>query len=341
MFEDFRRRMDFKGNSRYERAFKQKQRSFNEWFKNTLTRQKIAVDGVDYYAVVQDQNQANNKGLSDDKYLIVENDTPTHVGSIIGWRDKNWIVFSNEEKTIETHKQHHIKQTNHVIKWMNEDGTVSNNGSGYSAYVQNNTLYTLGVSMSGAQAWIVNAKMVMYLPYSEEAKKMKIGQRVFIGENVYEVMMKDFVSRKGLIHFLLEENFYNPNVDDLENGIADKWKDSDKEGTSSNEENNADNNVETATYTMSIGGGNTLKIGKTATYQVSFTDDGGTPVSHKVTEWTLVDVDKVATIQDQTDTNISIRVDSNFSYVGKQFTVVAKSDDGVTASKTVNVISPY
>ena len=341
-FDNFKRRMSVKGNSQYERAMNRKQRSFEQWFNNTLTRHEISLNDTKYDAVIQDQNQANNKGLSDDKYLIVKNSTPTQVGSIVSWNEREWIIFSNEDKTIQTHKQHHIKPTNHVIKWMKEDGTVSGNGKGYHAYIQNNTLYTLGVAMSGSQAWVVNAKMLMYLPYSEEAKSIKIGQRIFIGENVYEVMMKDFVSRNGLIHFLLEENFYNPNTDDLENGIADRWKKEDEEGVSTGDKNNADNDViNSDNYTLSLQGSNTVKINKSILIKATMSNDTGNIIANPVKEWTVVDLNNVATVETQDQNNISIRIANNFSYVGKQITVVAKSDDGTTASKTVNIISPY
>jgi len=341
-FGDFKRRMSVKGNSRYERTFNQKQRSFNEWFRNTLTRQQVLIDDVEYIAVIQDQNQSNNKDLSDDKYMVVENSTPSKVGSVIQWRDRHWLIFSDEEKTIPTHKQHKIKPSNHVIKWLNDKGEICGKGNGYPAYIQNNTLYTLGVSTSGHHAWITNAKMIMYLPYSEEAKDMKIGQRIVIGKSIYEVMMKDFVSRRGLIHYLLEETFYNPNTDDLENDVADMWKEEDIEGAETGKENNTDNNVTNpSNFTLSIEGGNTIKIGKTSTFTATMTNEDGETIENPVAEWSVVDLESVSTVVEQDQSSITVRVASNFKYVGNKITIVGKATDGTMASKTVNIISPY
>lgn len=340
-FDNFKRRMSIKGNSRYERAFNQKQRSFNEWFKNTLTRHLVKIDNAECYAVIQDQNQNNNKDLSDDKYLIVEKETPSKVGSLMEWRDRKWLIFSDEEKTIETHKQHKIKPTNHVIKWMVGD-KICRDGKGYDAYVQNNTLYTLGVSMSGGNAWIVNAKMTMYLPNNEETRAIKIGERVFIGNNVYEVMMNDFVSRSGLIHYLLEENFYNPNIDDLENGVANRWKDKNEDGVATGDANNSDNNiVNEDNYTLSIEGGNTIKVGKTSIFKATMSNQNGDIIENPIMEWSIVDLESVSTVVEQDQSSITIRIANNFKFVGNQITIVGKATDGTLASKTVNVISPY
>lgn len=341
-FVDFKRRMALKGNTKYDRAFNQKQRSFNEWFKNSLTKSLVKIDNVEYQAVIQDQNQNNNKDLSDDKYMIIENSTPSHVGSLVEWRDRTWLVFTDEEKTIATHKQQKIKPTNHIIKWMLNNGEICGNGEGYHAYVQNNTLYTLGVSMSGNNAWVANAKMLMYLPYNDETRNMKLGERVFIGSNVYEVMMKDFISRKGLVHYLLEETFYNPNTDDLENGVADRWKEQDSEGVATGEVNNANNNVvNDSNYTLSIEGSNVIKIGKTSVITAIMSNAEGSIIENPITEWTVVDVDGVSTIVEQDQSSITISIAKNFKYVGNQITVVGKAVDGTLASKTINIISPY
>lgn len=334
--------MEFKGNSRYERNMNKKERTFAEWFKNSLTRHDITLGEAIYPAVIQDQNQANNKGLSDDKYLIVENTTPTNVGSIVGWSEQKWLVFSNEFKTIKTHKQQIIKMCNHQIKWVKSDGTVNGNGEGQTAYVQNNTLYTLGVSMSGANSWITNAKMSMYMPDNEETRSVGIGQRLFIGDNVYEIMMKDFVSRKGLIYYLMEENFYNPETDDFESKVADRWKKEDLEvGISSNTENNIENNTVKDNLVLSLSGNNIVKIGKSITITANLVDETGNVIENPVNEWVLNDVDNIVSVIEKDQGKIVIRVPENFQYVGKQFTVVAFTEEGLSSSKTVNIVSPY
>src|SRR5699024_955882 len=202
--------------------FYRKSRSFEKWFDQSMNAFDVEIDGIANRVVIQDQNQNNNKDLSDDKYLITKLETDVKVGSHITYGEEEWIVFSNEFKTIQTHKQVKMKEVNHYIKWM-INGEISGKGKGYPAFIQNQTLYTLGVSTSGNNAWIVNAKMMMYLPDNAETRTIGIGQRVVIGGSVYQVMFRDYVSRRGLVHFLLEQDMVAPDRDNLELEIADYW----------------------------------------------------------------------------------------------------------------------
>lgn len=329
----FRARMNSLGNSKYDRMLKAKTRSFEKWFNDSLTKELVTIDGVKQYAVIQDQNQSNNKDLSDDKYVIVKNDSNIQVGSYIRWRGLIWMVFSEEVKTIPTHKQVKIKQSNHLIRWRMSNGKISGNGNGYPAYVQNQTLYTLGVSTSGNHSWIINAKMMMYMQNNEETRSIDIGQRIFIGNDVYKVMFRDTVSRQGLINYLLEEDFVNKNTDNVELGIANYY-DSDGKNPDTTQEP-IENESE-----IVLQGSDKAKIGSIVKYDAHIYQNG-VETTGNITEWTISDTESVATIVEQTPNSITIRIESNFQKVGSVITIIGKTADGSIGSKSVKIISPY
>lgn len=318
----FRKRTGVKGNNAYDRAFFEKKRSFDSWFKNTLNRASVTVDGEPVDIAIQDQNQNNNKDLSDDKYIVSELSAKIDVGSIMHWRDAIWMVFSKEFKTIETHKQFKIKASNHVMKWM-VGKDVCNNGNGFDAFIQNQTLYTLGVSTSGSHSWVVNAKMMMYMPNTKETSEIRIGQRVFIGSAVYQVMFKDTVSRKGLINYLLEQDFVNPLKDNVELGIADYYASVDNDNVGEDGNGNQEEIV--------INGKSSAKIGSA----VTFTTESS------IVEWMIVDTENVSEIINQTENELTVRIEKNFKKVGSIINLVAKSDNGAVGSKTISIVSPY
>lgn len=325
-------KMNVRGKTAYERRMNQKSRSFQYWFNNALNRADVTVDGVETTVVIQDQSQSNNKDLSDDKYIILENGIDVRVGSIITWRDHYWIVFTDELKTIPTHQQIKVKESNGVIKWMIGD-KISGNGEGHRAYIQNQTLYTLGVSTSGTHAWIANAKMMVYIQDNEEARTIKRGQRIFIGGMVYQVMFKDYVSRKGLIHFLLEEDFINDTVDNIELGVADYYPNI----------GNLNEGIETPILSpkeVVISGADKLKIGSTSTFDAGVYDES-LLTDEAITEWVIADTESCATVVSQDRKSITIRIEQNFKKVGSTISIIAKSESGVINSKTVNIISPY
>lgn len=325
----FSRRIGVKGRDRVERNLLAKKRSFERYFNNSLNRELVEIDGIEQYATFQDQNQNNNKDLSDDKYIVVPLDSNLKTGSYISWRDTWWMVFSQENKSIDSHKQGKIKSSNHTIKWMNGN-KVCGNGEGFHAFIQNQTLYTLGVSTSGNNSWIVNAKMMMYLQDNPETRTLKIGQRIFIGGEVYQIMFRDYVSRSGLINFLLEQDFVNEQRDDVVNEIADYYtaiadQEQDVVGTSKE---------------VTISGSTNAKIGSLLKYEAKVFADG-VEVSEGISEWTIADVDHVATVVEQTDMYVTVRIEKNFQKVGSTISIIGKTADGVIGSKSVNIISPY
>lgn len=322
--------MSAKGSTAYERSLNNATRTFERWFNNSIGREKVLIDEVEQFAVFQDQNQNNNKELSDDKYMVVENSSNVKVGSFVKWRNGTWMVFTDEHKTIPTHKQSKVKETNAIIKWMIGD-KISGNGNGYHAFIQNQTLYTLGISTSGTHSWIVNAKMTMYLQDNIESRNIQIGQRIVIGGAIYQVMFKDYVSRQGLINYLLEEDFVNENVDNMELGIANYYNSISSDTTSI---------PVGVTKEVIIKGADKAKIGSLVTYEASVFQDGNL-LSEGVTEWTIADTEEVATVAEQTDKFITIRFVSNFKKVGSVVTIIGKTADGVIGSKSVNIISPY
>lgn len=326
----FDKRISRRGKSRYERTMDAKTKSFNRYFENAPNRDLVLIDGIEQYAIFQDQNQNNNKDLSDDKYMVVEKSSNAKVGSYIEWRGKMGMVFSAEEKTIPTHKQFKTKLSNHYIKWMH-DGVVANDGTGYPAFIQNQTLYTLGISTSGNHSWIVNAKMMMYMQDNAETRTIKIGQRIFIGGAVYQIMFRDYVSRQGLIHFLMEEDFVNPEKDDVENEIADYYEVIEEKD---------EQEVIGTPKEVTINGTSNAKIGSLVKYEAKVFSNG-TELPDEISEWTIADVDKVATVVEQTPKYVTIRIENNFKRVGSQITVIGKTPDGVIGSKSVNIISPY
>lgn len=327
----FNRRIGVKGTSRIERNREAKKRSFERYFQNALNKELVVIDGVEQYAIFQDQNQNNNKDLSDDKYMIVESTTNAKVGSYVQWRDRMGMVFTEDEKSIPSHKQFKTKVSNHYIKWMTEDRKVSGDGQGYPAFIQNQTLYTLGVSTSGNNSWIVNAKMMMYLQDNPETRKLRIGQRIFIGGEVYQIMFRDYVSRNGLINFLLEQDFVNEQRDDVVNEIADFY-------TALDEKEEQD--VVGTSKEVTINGSANAKIGSLVKYEAKVFADG-VEISEGIAEWTIADVDRVATLVEQTEEYVKIRIENNFQKVGSQISIIGKTAEGTIGSKTVNIISPY
>lgn len=342
--DDFRRKMKALGNTTYDRNMKRKAHEFELWFANTLDRSQCLIDGKETTAVFQDHSQSNNKDLSDDKYLIVPNDVEVGVGSYVSWDvpqwgHSEWLVFTEEHKTIPTHQQLKIKEVNKRLKWIVDyDGhKVCNNGEGWGAYVQNQTLYTLGVSFAGKYSSLINAKMMLYLQDNEETRKLKLGSRLFIGSNVYRIEFADNISRVGLINFLLDEDTLNEEYDNVELGIANYWnqdnpKSSNTDSKTKDDSSNQDDTKqdEPVKVEWKIEGSTVGKLGRTYTYTPVEVKEDGTTVPTTVDEWVLADIEDLPVyIQDRSSELLNIRVKDDRRYVGQLLNIMAKKNGEV------------
>lgn len=362
------RRMKALGSTTYERNYRRKAHEYKLYSENTLNRFPCYIDGRKEYGIFQDHSQANNKDLSDDKYLILDNDVECNVGSYLQWDvpqwgNSEWLVFTEEHKTIPTHQQLKIKEVNQRLKWIVDyDGhKVCNDGKGWGAYVQNQTLYTLGVSFAGNYTSLVNAKMMLYLQDNEETRKLGIGTRLFIGSNVYKIEFADNISRVGLINFLLDEDTKNPEIDNYELGIADYWekddyKDKDKNSNNTtptnpdkddehkDDENHGDkgDTPEVKPVDWQIVGEDRAKLGRSYVYKTIYTDEKGEEQPYNVEEWLASDIEDLPFVmQEHTGNTLTIRVKKDRRLVGQQSSIMAKDSNGTVKNLAIRIINMF
>lgn len=300
-----------RGSNAYERASKNKARDFAEYFQSTLNLEDCLIDEVPSKAVFQDHSQSNNKDLSDDKYIIVPNEVRIGIGSYVKWRETPWLVFTEEFKTIPSHQQLKIKIVNETIKWV-KNKKICNNGDGWGAYVQNQTLYTLGIARQGNHLDLVNSKMMLYMQNNEETRELAVGDRIFIGFTVYKIMFRDGVSRNGLINYLLEEDTIK-SEDNKDLRIADYYK-----------PDVLDKEVVTPEESPVIKGEGQARIGRTYKYTIQ--------EGYKVDEW-IVDTEGSSSIEilERDETMITIRIKDERRNVGSTVSLMAKTSNSISS----------
>lgn len=310
-----------RGINVYERNFKQKEREWERYFESTLTKHDCLINTKTAQLVFQDHSQSNNKDLSDDKYVLAKNSTIIGIGDYITWDSSEWLVFTEEHKTIKTHQQLKIKAVNEVIKWI-MNGKICNNENGWGAYVQSQTLYTLGVS-AGANLASVDSKMMMYMQNNEQTRTLKADDRVFIGFKVYKIKFLDPVSRPGLINYLLEEDTMSE-YDNQDLAVADYYKYYGKEDVPNKED-------EEEIALPEITGEDYPKISKTYTYELSNKD-------FETEEWSIESLgqeDNGVYVIEKDTNRLTLQFKNDNRFVGMTLNVIAKLNNGKYISKSV------
>lgn len=328
----YHKKMASVGSTSRERNFNRAKKEFELYFANSLTKAECVIDGVKTEASFQDQSQSNNKDLSDDKYLVVPNGVEVGIGSYVEWDDAEWLVFTGEYKTVPTHQQFKIKHVNRTIKWLvdKKNKTICNGGKGWGAYVQNQTMYTLGVSFSGDHMPLANAKMSVFIKDTPETRAIEVGTRIFIAGQVYKVEFRDYVSRVGLVNWLLDEDTKNPDTDNFELEIADYY-DGRKDGSNSSDTGKKEDTPGEGQESSSeddkpkvewnIEGEQRARLGRTYAYTVK-SSDGTQP---NVSEWIVGDIESQPFyVLEKNEHTISIRIKDDFRNVGHIVTIAAK-----------------
>ncbi|MDY2688796.1 hypothetical protein [Limosilactobacillus reuteri] len=334
----YRRKQRVIGDNRVNRNYNRQLEGFNLYYKDTLTKHDCIIDGVPTQAVFQDHSQSNNKDLSDDKYVVVPNSVEVGVGSYIEWADETWMVFTEEYKTIPSHQQLKIKHTNRRLKWLTNKNSklICNFGKGWPAYVQNQTLYTLGVSFSGQNIALANAKMSVYIKDVPETRAVKVGTRLWIAGQVYKIEFADYVSRPGLVNWLLDEDTKNPETDNSDLEIADYWDSGGKDEDDSIKDvskltmptDGSDSRSEDEKPKVEWNIEGTIKARLGHTYVYTAMNSDGTKAD--VSEWMIGNLeDSPFYVKEKDNHSITVIVKDIYKLVGQTVTITAKANDEI------------
>lgn len=317
-YEKYQNRVIREGLSYQERQFKNKQRSFALYFDRTLNREEVVLNGEKtFQAVFQDHSVTDNNGLSDDKYIIARNEDEFSIGDYIKWREQYWIVFTKENRTVTDHQQGKVKEANEIIRWI-RNGKIVNEERGWYAYVQSQTLYTMGVSVT-PYIQTVDSKMLMYLRNSEESRDLRMDERVFIGPRVYKIKFTDAVSRHGLISFLLDEDTIGP-YDNTKLGVADYYRFYGNDDDITQHPDELDNG-DKENENIEIIGDTALKLSGEYTFELS----EGNAVSWKIIH---LEPETPYHLVSENDNRIIIKIKNDNRLVGSILTIVAELPDG-------------
>ncbi|HFI0463186.1 TPA: hypothetical protein ACGO1T_000530 [Streptococcus suis] len=328
-FKYFQDKVNLRGALSSDRNFNRQQREFDLYFLNAPNKNLCKINGQDAELVFIDQNQSNNKDLSDDKYVIARNGTDIKVGDYIIWSDTEWLAFTEEYKTIRTHQQLKVKHVNETIKWI-RNGEIINDGKGYGAYVQSQTLYTMGVATSNT-LHVVDSKMSLYIQNNKDTQELQMGERIIVGRRAYKLNFIDDVSRPGLISFLLDEDTLSE-YDNIELGVADYGKYFGKSDIEKPTIENTDSDRDTDGF--EIVGNDRVKVGSTYHYAT---------VGFSAKSWSIESLfsDQPFIVQNSSGNSLTVVVKDDYKLIGKKANIVAITDDGAKITHPITIIKKF
>lgn len=223
----YKTRVEFYGVSIADRTLQKGISTFERFLKTAATRQKIKIGKKNLYVSIQTL-RLNELGDKHEKIVLASLDSGIDVGTIFKWNDKNWLVLTKEDLTINTHIKGKIRECNHLLKW----------NKGKSIYTIPAHILTSGVGekeqrLQGILFPNLDSTAIAIIPFNSITSTLKKGQRFIIGKDSQEIVkikptswkvvgIND-VSIPKLRILVMEEDLLDVAKDDLERKIADKY----------------------------------------------------------------------------------------------------------------------
>lgn len=266
----------------------------------------------------------NNKTSGDEKILCTQVNENIIVGDVVQWHNKNWIIISEEENTIQSHKTFIMRPCNNALKYIlpsNHTQIIS-----IPCISSNMSLYSIGLNES-KQLVTQDGKKFCIIPYSIITKEIYVGQRfLFWDKQAFEVTEISYDKaneisgiKSGILEIKMQQSQIRPE-DNLNSLVAFN------EGIS----------LETPIITndLVINGEREIYLNTSKTYTVTNAD--GTPTNMTFTF--SIDNDNLVTITSFTD--ISCTLKANSSLKGYMLlTVKCVEDPTIILTKNIYVRS--
>jgi hypothetical protein len=217
----YRKKVNHKGSSLKEKAVDRGVRDFNKYLAVTPTRQEVFLNDSIIAIGVSIQNSMQN--LVGDRYeknILGSLDDNLKIGDLIKWNDDYWLIVTEERLVIPTHFKGKIRFCNHYLKW-NHQGIVHN----VPAHVITSRAFALSEGQKAGLTFEEGGMVVLaMLPHNEVTTTISRYHRFIIKERAWKVVSTDILSVDNLMFIRLEEDQINLAKDDLNEGIADRFR---------------------------------------------------------------------------------------------------------------------
>ena len=164
------------------------------------------------HVLVEDTSK-NDQKTNDEKNFNFKWDMDVNSGDMIFWDNIWWVMYHQERKAVQSHKQFVAKKCNFTYKFINKGEEFI-----IPMLITNLTLYSDGLA---DKVYMSNEEGKRRLTFTnnEHTKDLTTGTKVMVSDRVFEITHIDDFSRPGVKDCILSQIFRN-SLDDVENNLA-------------------------------------------------------------------------------------------------------------------------
>ena len=164
------------------------------------------------HVLVEDTSK-NDQKTNDEKNFNFKWDMDVNSGDMIFWDNIWWVMYHQERKAVQSHKQFVAKKCNFTYKFINKGEEFI-----IPMLITNLTLYSDGLA---DKVYMSNEEGKRRLSFTnnEHTKVITTGTKIMVSDRVFEITHIDDFSRPGVKDCILSQIFRN-SLDDVENNLA-------------------------------------------------------------------------------------------------------------------------
>ena len=164
------------------------------------------------HVLVEDTSK-NDQKTNDEKNFNFKWDMDVNSGDMIFWDNIWWVMYHQERKAVQSHKQFVAKKCNFTYKFINKGEEFI-----IPMLITNLTLYSDGLA---DKVYMSNEEGKRRLSFTnnEHTKALTTGTKIMVSDRVFEITHIDDFSRPGVKDCILSQIF-RTSLDDVENNLA-------------------------------------------------------------------------------------------------------------------------
>lgn len=349
MFEEYRNRLGYFGNSDREAVSTQSKMSKDIAFDNTQSYKEVIIDGEKYDArITKDVDDTVKTGNGNYMIEFREKDlffpgTYIQIENIYGTYEV-WLLIDVIDDIF--FPKHLIKKCAYNLKWKNDNNEIIER---WVALDDSYKLYE-GNRNYGYQTTLPTSTMALFIPYDTETVNLKYDKRFLIDApgitgtpDAYAISNRSAISRicdgHGIINLSLKRDQFNHITDNADMMIADYFIDSKKEHNSPTplpEDN--------ASYAgITYKGSDRIVLGTPyKEFVLHFYDSDGTEIPDMIGRWELGILPELEHFFTYEIDKNTLKIKALFSenLINYRLKISAYSDDeSITTSITIKVVS--
>lgn len=294
-------------------------KQISDRFQSNPSYFQVLINGVETDVHIVDENYLTNGNYR--KRILCEPNSSIVIGDIVEWESEKWICI-NTDIDNQVQDKGIICKCNNTLTFQD----TNFNTYSYPCIIQDKTSSTSEGLDVNKFISLADDQILVTVPNNVDIQKLRVDKRIMFNNdsnNIYKITRIQDLVEENLVYITMQKDEYNSSSDRTDLNLCDYKEE-----------------VTNPSMDIEIIGSNTIKLNQTLTYTVDYPEI----VMFELTDTNSDVVSDIADFVDINGNECTIQGSGDSSFIGQQFRLYAKYDDGTTVTEgylEIKLISPF